>query len=172
MLVVEGLRKRYGRVVAVDGVSFSVPQGKIVGFIGPNGAGKTTTIKSILGLVRPNEGRVSVNGVDAWRVPSVKRLLGYVPELPEAPGWMTACGLLEKLGVLDGLGFNEARRVAKSVLNELGLGDKCDIAISRLSKGERKRVLIAQAMLVEHEYYLLDEPLTGLIQNGLLECVD
>ena len=162
MLVVEGLRKRYGRVVAVDGVSFSVPQGKIVGFIGPNGAGKTTTIKSILGLVRPNEGRVSVNGVDAWRVPSVKRLLGYVPELPEAPGWMTACGLLEKLGVLDGLGFNEARRVAKSVLNELGLGDKCDIAISRLSKGERKRVLIAQAMLVEHEYYLLDEPLTGL----------
>ncbi len=162
-LVVEGLRKRYGRVEAVKGVSFRVEPGRVVGLVGPNGAGKTTTIKCILGLVRPTAGRILVDG-ESVESPRVRRLLGYIPELPDAPGWMTPRELLAYLGELEGLGGAELSRRVSDLLREWGLAEYADRRISGLSKGTRKRVLIAQALLNLHDkrYILMDEPMSGL----------
>jgi len=159
--VVENLVKRYGRKVAVDGVSFTLEPGSVVGLVGPNGAGKSTTIKCILGLVRPNSGRILVDGVPVSR-PEARKLLGYVPEVPEAPSWMTPLEFLEVLALLEGFSRTEARRVARSLLEEFGLSGKAGERIGRLSKGMRKRLLIAQALIGEKRYVLMDEPFSGL----------
>ncbi len=162
-LVVEGLWKRYGRVEAVKGISFTVEPGRVVGLVGPNGAGKTTTIKCILGLVRPTAGRVLVDG-ESVESPRARRLLGYVPELPDAPGWMTPRELLAYLGELEGLRGGELSRRVEELLGEWGLREYADRRISGLSKGTRKRVLIAQSLLNmgEKRYILMDEPMSGL----------
>jgi ABC-2 type transport system ATP-binding protein len=162
MIEVRGLVKRYGGIVAVNKLDLDIPESSIVGLIGPNGAGKTTTIKSIVGLVRPNEGVILVDGVDPRREPNVRRRLGYVPELPQAPGWARVCDLLEALALVEGIPRAEARRAARNALEEVGLADRCNQRIASLSKGQKKRLLIAQALLQPHDYYLMDEPSAGL----------
>ncbi|AEM39750.1 ABC transporter-related protein [Pyrolobus fumarii 1A] len=162
-LVVRNLHKRYGRVTAVQGVSFELREGSVLGLVGPNGAGKTTTIKSILGFVRPQAGEILVDGLPAWSR-EARRKLGYVPELPEAPLWLTPRRLLELLAEMEGLPRTEARREAERALEELGLVDHADKRLGALSKGLRKRVLIAQSLLnIEAKrYILMDEPMSGL----------
>ncbi len=163
-LVVRDLHKRYGRrVYAVRGVSFTLEDGSVMGLLGPNGAGKTTTIKCILGLVRPTRGEILVDDEPASS-PAAKVKLGYVPELPDAPGWMTPLELLEMLGGLEGLSAAEARSAAREALEEVGLLEKAGERISSLSKGMRKRLLIAQALLntSTKKYILMDEPMSGL----------
>ncbi|MEB3780295.1 MAG: ABC transporter ATP-binding protein [Desulfurococcales archaeon] len=162
MIVVEGLRKRYKRSIAVDGLSLEIPESRITGLVGPNGAGKTTTIKCILGLVRPDSGKILVDGVDVVRSEEAKGKLGYTPETPEAPSWLTSCELLETLARLDGLGPHEARPAARRALERLGVDDLCNRRLGELSKGQRKRVLIAQVLLSDKKYVLMDEPFTGL----------
>ena len=163
MIIVEDLVKRYKGAIAVDGLSLTIREGEVLGLVGPNGAGKTTTIKCILGLVKPDRGRILVDGVELHG-PGVrlKSLIGYTPEIPEAPQWATVCGLLEDLATLDGLSRYEARSAARRALEELGVDDLCMRRISRLSKGQMKRVLIAQALLRARRYMLMDEPFTGL----------
>ena len=163
-LVVRDLHKRYGRrVYAVRGVSFTVEEGSVVGLVGPNGAGKTTTIKCILGLVRPTKGEILVDGEPASS-PRARVKLGYVPELPDAPSWMTPLELLELLGRLEGLSAYEARRRAAALLREVGLEEAAERRIGALSKGMRKRLLIAQALVNTEakRYILMDEPMSGL----------
>ncbi len=162
MIEVEGLVKRYGYIKALAGVTFTVGEGEIVGLVGPNGAGKTSTIKSIVGLVRPDSGKISVDGRDPLRDASVRRLLGYVPETPMGPRWASVCEILEAAARLDGLSAVEAGRAARDALGRVGLEDLCSRRLSTLSKGQRKRVMVAQALVVERRYYLLDEPFTGI----------
>lgn len=162
MIEVRNLVKRYRYLTAVDNVSFELGEGEVLGLVGPNGAGKTTTIKSILGLVVPDQGSILVDGVDPLRDPGVKQKIAYVPEIPQAPEWATACGLLERLGVLEGLSRVEARRRALEALEEFGVRSLCNRKMKMTSKGQRKRVLLAQAVLTDKSYVLLDEPVSGL----------
>jgi len=162
MLVVEGLVKKYGYFRAVEGIGFTLREGEVLGLVGPNGAGKTTTIKSIVGLVRPTGGRVEVDGRDPRRDPSARRLLGYAPEAPEAPKWARVCDFMESLAEIDGFRGSERRRVAREALEAMGVEGLCARKLGSLSKGQRKRVLIAQALLPGRKYYLFDEPFTGL----------
>ncbi len=162
MIIVEGLVKRYGYVKAVDGVSLRIGSGEVVGLVGPNGAGKTTTMKAILGLVVPDQGSISVDGVDPRLDPRVRRRIGYAPEAPVAPRWATVCGFLEVLASIDGVPRPSRRTAVRRALEEFGAGDFCHRKLGSLSKGQRKRVLLAQALLAERRYYLFDEPFTGL----------
>ena len=162
MIQVKNLEKRYGFIRAVKNISITIEEGDIVGLVGPNGSGKTTTIKSILGLIIPDKGIISIDGRDPRHDTSVKKLIGYVPELPEAPKWMTSCEFLEKLAYLEGSPKNEARKVSREALRRLDLEDYCNYKIGALSKGLKKRLLIAQAIMLDRKYYLLDEPVAGL----------
>jgi len=162
MLVVENLVKKYGYFRAVEGVSFRLSEGEVLGLVGPNGAGKTTTIKSIVGLVRPSGGRIEVDGRDPQRDPGARRLLGYAPEAPDAPRWARVCDFMEALAEVDGFRGPERRRVVEEALEAMGVGGLCHRRLGELSKGQRKRVLIAQALLPGRKYYLFDEPFTGL----------
>jgi len=169
LLVVEGLEKRYRYVHAVRGVSFTVGEGEIVGLVGPNGAGKTTTLKSIVGLVVPDKGRILVDDSDPQRYPGIRRILGYVPEAPEAPRWPRVCEFLEKLAYLEGMDRTEARRRARAAAEELGLVEYCNYKVGALSKGLRKRLLIAQSLLRDRKYYVMDEPISGLDPEWVAE---
>ncbi len=160
---VEGLEKNYGRIWALRGVSLEVEEGYTYALVGPNGSGKTTLIKTILGLVRPSRGTVLVDDYPAGHR-EAKRLLSYVPEVPEAPGWLTVERLLDVVGRLEGLGPAERASEARRVLKLLGVPNLGARPVGGLSKGQRKRVLIAASLMgIENKkYYLLDEPLTGL----------
>jgi ABC-2 type transport system ATP-binding protein len=168
---VVGLVKRYGRVAAVEGVSFEVPRGSVTALLGPNGAGKTTTMKCILGLAIPDSGLIEVlgepvrGGLPARMAPRV----GYVPETPEAPPWLTGCELLEYLARMEGMGGLEARVSARKALALLGAEELCSRRISSMSKGQRKRVLIAQAFLQPRDLYVMDEPMAGLDPEWVAE---
>jgi ABC-2 type transport system ATP-binding protein len=162
-LEVRGLTKRYGGTVAVDGLSLTAGRG-VHGLVGPNGSGKTTTLKSIVGLVVPDAGEIIFDGVDllsgeGWRL---RRLIGYVAEVPVLPGDYRVLELLEELALLEGLSRAEARRAALEALGEVGLRGKAGLRVSGLSKGERKKVYFAQALLQPRELYVFDEPFSGL----------
>ena len=172
MLSAKGLVKRYGRKEALRGVDFKVERGEIVGLIGPNGAGKTTLLKILSGLVVPDRGSVNVDGIEVTRRgwSAARGAVVYSPETPEAPSWMTACELLEILARLEGLSRADSRRVALRALEELGASDLCHRRLSKLSKGERKRVLLAQAFMTNKRYILLDEPFTGIDPEWVAEA--
>ncbi|WP_197272722.1 ABC transporter ATP-binding protein [Pyrodictium delaneyi] len=169
VLSVESLVKRYGTLVAVNGVSFQVKRG-IHGLVGPNGAGKTTTMKCIVGLAVPDSGKILFHGYDlasskGWRLRS---LIGYVAEVPVFPGEYTVEELLIELGVLEGLSRLDAVKAARQVLEAVGLWELRSRRIRGLSKGERKRLHFAQALLQPRELYVLDEPFTGLDPEGVV----
>ena len=170
MLIVQDLVKRYKGAIAVDGLSLSIKPGEVLGLVGPNGAGKTTTIKSILGLVKPDRGKIIMDGVELnGRGVRLKRYIGYSPEVPEAPSWSTVCRLLEYLALLDGVERGRVREVVRDALSRLGVDGLCNRRLSMLSKGQKKRVLIAQAILAERRYVLFDEPFTGLDPEWVAE---
>ncbi len=162
-IIARDVRKRYGPITALRGVSLTIPEGEIVGLVGPNGAGKTTFIKSVVGLVVPDSASIQVDGID-WRMPEAKRLISYSPEIPENPDWATVCELLERLAWLEGMSLIDARREARLAAEKLGLRELCQRRIKSLSKGQKKRVMLAQALIPGDwkKYYLLDEPFTGL----------
>ncbi|MCE4627259.1 MAG: ABC transporter ATP-binding protein [Desulfurococcales archaeon] len=176
MIEVENLTKRYGYITAVKNISLELNQGEVLGLIGPNGAGKTTTLKTIVGLVVPDSGRILIDNINPFMDPRIKRIIGYVPEIPQTPEWTTVCGFLENLGLLEGLSQVEARRRARQALEEFGVGDLCNRKLKMTSKGQRKRILLAQSLLVDKKYMILDEPISGLdpewvvhVRNKILE---
>jgi len=157
MIRVDGLRKEYGRVVAVDSVSFSVEAGEFVALIGHNGAGKSTTIKVLTGQLSPTAGLVSVAGVDVLKDPGAARAkLGYVPEEPALYDYLTCREFLELVVELRGGGdLDEA-------LEMTGLGDDADRLIREYSQGMRRKTALAAAVVSKPPVLVLDEALNGL----------
>ena len=162
---IAGLHKRFGRTVALDGLDLVVATGEIHGFLGPNGAGKSTTIRVLLGLLRADEGRVSLLGGDPWReVETLHRRLAYVPgDVALWPG-LTGGEVIDLVGRLRG-GVDERRRAELVARFELDPTRKC----RSYSKGNRQKVALVAALASDVELLLLDEPTAGL--DPLMEAV-
>ncbi|MFQ3622434.1 MAG: ABC transporter ATP-binding protein [Acetobacteraceae bacterium] len=170
MIEAIGLEKRFGPVLAVDGVSLAVARGEVLGFLGPNGAGKSTTMKMISGYLAPSRGTARLCGHDVQDDPiAVKRALGYLPEgAPTYPD-MTVAAFLDWVAAVRGFrGSERARRIERAI----GLASLDDVLlypIESLSKGFKRRVGLAQALLHDPEVLILDEPTDGLDPNQKAE---
>ena len=164
LIEVQGLAKHYGPIRAVDGISFEVRRGDVLGFLGPNGAGKTTAMKMITGFVEPDRGRVSVAGHDlADESLEARRKIGYLPETAPAYGEMTVSGFLEFIA--EARGVENTGAALDRVVHEAALGRVVHQTIETLSKGFQRRVSLAQALIHDPEVLILDEPTDGLDPN-------
>jgi ABC-2 type transport system ATP-binding protein len=170
MIEVDGLTKDYGPTRAVDGVSFSVRRGEVLGFLGPNGAGKSTTMKMLTCFLSPTSGRAQVAGHDVFDESlEVRQRLGYLPEDTPIYRDMTVLEFLEFAAAMRGMDPQGAPERIKEVGLRCGLGDVAGKLVSELSKGFRQRVGLAQAMLHDPDILILDEPTSGLDPNQIVE---
>ena len=170
MIEVESLTKRYGRATAVDGVSFRVEKGEILGFLGPNGAGKTTTMRILTCYLPPTEGTARVAGHDVFKEPlEVKKRVGYIPETPPLYPDMAIGTLLDFCGKIKGLPSPTRKARVAEAMEKCRVGDVRDKLIGKLSKGYRQRVGLAQAILANPEVLILDEPTAGLDPKQIIE---
>jgi ABC-2 type transport system ATP-binding protein len=159
-LALAGLRRRFGEVVALDGLGFSVPPGRLFGFVGRNGAGKTTTMRIVCGLLAPDEGSVRWRG--AVTDARFRERVGYMPEERGLYPKMRVLDQLAYLGVLHGLSHGKARVQAATWLERLQLGERSGSRVEQLSQGNQQRVQLAAALVHEPELLVLDEPFAGL----------
>jgi ABC-2 type transport system ATP-binding protein len=164
-----GLRKRYGRQTAVDGVSFTVGRGQVVGLLGPNGAGKTSVIKMLLGLVRPDAGEVLLLGRPA-RDPRARARVGYLPELFRYQPWLTAAEVLGLHVRLAGADVSAGDR--RESLRAVGLAARADDRVGGFSKGMQQRLGLAVALVARPELVVLDEPTSALDPVGRADVRD
>ena len=170
MIELDGLVKRFGDTVALDGVSFRVERGEIVGFLGPNGAGKTTTLRILSTYLTPDEGRAVVGGHDAALRPmEVRRRLGYLPEHPPVDLDHTVLEYLSFCAALRGVPRRRRRAAVDEVLERCGVVEVRGRLIGNLSKGYRQRVGLAQALVHAPEVLVLDEPTVGLDPQQIRE---
>jgi ABC-2 type transport system ATP-binding protein len=165
MLEIRDLAKRYGDVVALDGATFDVAPGRIVGFLGPNGAGKTTTMRAIFGLVRPDRGAVHWKGKPIGREERTR--FGYMPEERGLYPKMKVGEQLRYLAELSGMSARASREAAAGWLERLGLADRADARLEELSHGNQQRVQLAAALVHDPELAVLDEPFSGLDPLGV-----
>ena len=159
-LDVQGITKRFARVLAVDGLSFGVPRGVVFGLLGPNGAGKTTTIRMVMRITLPDEGQVLLDG--AVVDDAIRERIGYLPEERGLYRRMRTLDHLVFLAEVRGLPRGEARRRATAWLDRMGLADKARARVEELSKGMQQKVQFAGAVIHEPELVILDEPFAGL----------
>ena len=170
MIEVESLTKRYGRTTAVDGVSFRVERGEILGFLGPNGAGKTTTMRILTCYLPPTEGTARVAGYDVFSQPmEVKRRVGYLPETPPLYPDMSVREYLDFCSRIKGVPAKERKARVGAAIEKCRVGDVRDKLIAKLSKGYRQRVGLAQAILHNPDVLILDEPTAGLDPKQIIE---
>ena len=163
---VKGLDKRFGPIHAVRNVSFSVRHGEVLGFLGPNGAGKSTTMKMITGFLEPTDGTVLVNGHDVLTEPiRVKEAIGYLPEGAPAYGEMTVRRFLEFVAEIRGYKDPEQRQRVDRVVQLVHLDNVLNQTVETLSKGFKRRVGVAQALLHDPDVLIMDEPTDGLDPN-------
>lgn len=163
MLKIQGLHKKYGNYHALDGLDMELSDGALFGFVGPNGAGKTTTIKIMTGLLKPDQGSVTLDGTDMLAdTMALRRRIGYVPDhfglydnlkVSEYMEFFAACYHLE--------GF-EARKRARNLLEQVGLGGRMDAFVDGLSRGMQQCLCLARALIHDPELLIMDEPTAGL----------
>ena len=166
MIDCQGLTKHYGPLRAVDGVTFKVEPGEVLGFLGPNGAGKTTTMRIIAGFIAPTTGKASVCGFDVeTQALEAKRRIGYLPEGAPSYPEMTPRSFLEFVADARAMPAAVRRRRIDEMIALLHLDTVLDQTIETLSKGFRRRVGLAQAILHDPEVLILDEPTDGLDPN-------
>ena len=173
MIEVQHLTKRYGRVTAVDDVSFRVEPGEILGFLGPNGAGKTTTMRILTGYMPASEGRATVAGYDVFTHPiEAKRRTGYLPETPPLYPDMTVREYLDFVARIKGVPALERKSRVDAVMQRTHVADMAARHCGKLSKGYRQRVGLAQAIIHNPEVLILDEPTAGLDPKQIIETRD
>ena len=170
MIEVQHLSKRYGRVTAVDDVSFRVERGEILGFLGPNGAGKTTTMRILTGYMPASEGKAIVAGFDVFDQPiEAKRRTGYLPETPPLYPDMTVLEYLTFVAKIKGVpAANQSARV-RAVMERTSVADMAGRQCGKLSKGYKQRVGLAQAIIHNPDVLILDEPTAGLDPKQISE---
>ena len=170
MIEVQHLTKRYGRVTAVEDVSFRVERGEILGFLGPNGAGKTTTMRILTGYMPATEGKAIVAGFDVFDEPiEAKRRTGYLPETPPLYPDMTVAEYLSFVAKIKGVpSAGRADRI-RAVMERTRIADMANRQCSKLSKGYRQRVGLAQAIIHNPDVLILDEPTAGLDPKQIIE---
>lgn len=163
MILAEHLVKRYGPVLAVDDLCFEIPAGEVVGFLGPNGAGKSTTIRMLTGYLPPTAGRCTIDGVDVLTDSrKARQKIGYLPESTPLYPEMRVTEYLHFCGRLFGMSRADRNRRIVEVTDRCGLSHNKRRVIGQLSKGNRQRVGIAQALLHDPPVLILDEPTSGL----------
>jgi len=169
----ENLTRRYGRQVAVDGLTIEINEGEIFGFLGPNGAGKTTTILMLLGLTEPTSGWARVLGVDPARDPlQIKRQVGYLPENVGFYDDMTGRENLRFMARLNRLPEDKAGAKIEEALAAVGLNGEGDKLVGAYSRGMRQRLGIAELLIKDPKLLILDEPTLGLDPDGTVKMLD
>jgi ABC-2 type transport system ATP-binding protein len=169
----QGLTKRYGRAVAVNGISFTVGRGEIFGLLGPNGAGKTTTILMMLGLTEVTSGTVSVLGHNPVREPlQVKRHVGYLPDAVGFYDHMTAADNLRYTAALIGFDAAEREKRVMGALDRVGLAGVANKRVATYSRGMRQRLGLAEILMKDAQIAILDEPTSGLDPQATAELLE
>ncbi len=161
-LSLTGVVRRFGKAVALDDLSFTVPRGSLCALVGENGAGKTTTLSILAGFLEPDAGSVDVLGLGPFHVSTHRGRVGILPQDAELPGASTPRELLVAWARLQGLGRTEARENAEECLRTVQLLDRANDRVSTLSHGMRRRLTVGSALVGEPELILLDEPTAGL----------
>ncbi len=170
MLEINDLHKRYDDVVALDGCSFNVARGQLLGFLGPNGSGKTTTMRSVFSLVRPDAGTVRWNGDEIDT--DAKLRFGYMPEQRGLYPRMKVAAQLTYFGRLHGMTKAAAAEASNDWLERLGLTERADSRLEQLSHGNQQRVQLAAALVHDPELLILDEPFSGLDPIGVEDMME
>ncbi len=163
MLEIKGLRKNYKKFTALKGIDLHVDEGEIFGFIGPNGAGKTTTMRIVCGLLKPTDGKVTINDIDALQnIREAKKYIGYMPDF---------FGVYDNLKVTEYLDFyasvyhvkgSEKKKMIEDLLELVNLTDKADFFVDSLSRGMKQKLCVARCLVHNPKLLVLDEPLSGM----------
>jgi ABC-2 type transport system ATP-binding protein len=170
VIEVQHVTKQYGRVTAVDDVSFRVERGEILGFLGPNGAGKTTTMRILTGYMPATEGKALVAGYDVFLNPiEAKKRTGYLPETPPLYPDMTVREYLDFVARIKGVPPAERKTRVTAVMERTHVADMAERHCAKLSKGYKQRVGLAQALIHNPEVLILDEPTAGLDPKQIIE---
>ena len=164
----DGLTKRYGEILAVDGLSMEVPRGRIFGLLGPNGSGKTTTMGMLLGLVKPTSGSFTLFGSNSPHVESLRRLGAIV----ETPAFYPYLSGRDNLAYFQGIGGRSDATELDDLLEKVGLSDRADSRFRTYSLGMKQRLGLAYALLGDPELLFLDEPTNGMDPAGMAEVRD
>lgn len=172
LLVAEDLRKSYGPRRALQGLTFTLKAGRILGFLGPNGAGKTTSIRILTTMLEPESGHFSVNGVSSRDPERIRRMIGVLPENLGFPRQMTGLEYLTFFGRLYGRRTVNAKAYAMTLLEEVGLQKRARSLIGTYSHGMRQRIGIARALVNDPRVVFLDEPTLGLDPRGQQELLE
>jgi len=170
MLEIADLSKRYGPVVALDGATFTVRPGRLVGFLGPNGAGKTTAMRCVFGLARPDRGTITWQGRPIDRPDRLR--FGYMPEQRGLYPRMKVADQLSYFAQQHGMRATPAKAAAARWLDGLGLGDRAGAKLETLSHGNQQRVQLGAALVHDPELLVLDEPFSGLDPLGIATMSD
>jgi ABC-2 type transport system ATP-binding protein len=166
MISVKNLTKSFGDFTAVDDLSFDVKAGEVLGFLGPNGAGKSTTMKMLTGFLQPSSGSITIAELDIKRArQKIQSMIGYLPEGVPSYGDMTPLQFLHFIAEIRGLGGAKKRESVDSVIEQVDLREVLNKSIDNLSKGFKRRVGLAQAIIHDPDILILDEPTDGLDPN-------